>query len=166
MVNNTHMAQYIPPTDFVCVTGTWTEVAGQVAGTICKHKAATAETAVVTIPVQLPGNSVALQGSKLVSIEVDLEVLVADLTSITVTLNKVTRGADLAVATVAAVTQTQTPSAALLKVADQHKLVVTLTTPEWVNPSTTYYLLQLSCVAPASTTLDFLAAMANFTLRV
>ena len=105
--------------------------------------AATAETAVVTIPIEIPGNSVALQGAKLLSIEVDYEILVADLTSITAVLNKVTRGADLAVATVAA---------------------VTLTTPEW-DLSTTYYLLQLSCVAPASTTLDFLAAVANFTFR-
>ena len=164
MINNTHMSNYIPPTDFVCVTGTWTEAAGQVAGTICKHKAATAETAVVTIPIQLPGNSVALQGAKLTSIEVDYEILVADLTSITATLNKVTRGADTAVAVVSAVTQTQTPTAANAKVTDQHKLVITLTTPEWVNQNT-YYLLQLSCVAPATTTLDFLAAVANFTFR-
>ena len=164
MINNTHMSQYIPPTKFHYVTGTWTQAAGQVAGTIAVHKAATAETAVVTIPIEIPGNSVALQGAKLLSIEVDYEILVADLTSITAVLNKVTRGADLAVATVAAVTQTQVPTAALAKVTDQHKLVVTLTTPEW-DLSTTYYLLQLTCVAPASTTLDFLAAVANFTFR-
>jgi hypothetical protein len=165
MINNTHMSNYIPPSDFFCVTGTWTEVAGAVTGTICKHKAANAETAVVTIPIQLPGNSVNLQGAKLVSVEVDFEVLIADLTSIAVVLNKVTRGADLAVAVVSAVTQTCSPTAALAKVVDQHKLVVTLTTPEWVD-NDVYYLLQLSCVAPGTTTLDFLAAVANFTLRV
>jgi hypothetical protein len=165
MINNTHMSNFIPPSDFFCVTGTWTEAEGQVAGTVCKHKAATAETAVVTIPIQLPGNSVGLQGGKLLSVEVDFEVLIANLTSITAVLNKVTRGADLAVAVVSAVTQTQTPTAALAKVVDQHKLVVTLTTPEWVD-NDVYYLLQLTCVAPATTTLDFLAAVANFTLRV
>ena len=165
MINNTHAAQYIPPTKFHYVTGTWTQAAGQVAGTIAMHKAAAAETTVVTIPIEVPSNSVALQGAKLTSIEVDLEILVADCTSITTTLNKVTRGADTAVAVVAAVTQTQSPAAATLKVVDQRKLVVTLTTPEWANQNT-YYLLQLSCVCPATTQLDFLAAVANFTFRM
>ena len=165
MINNTHAAQYIPPTKFHYVTGTWTQAAGQVSGTIAMHKAAAAETTVVTIPVEVPSNSVALQGAKLTSIEVDFEILVADCTSITTTLNKVTRGVDTAVAVVAAVTQTQTPAAATLKVTDQRKLVVTLTTPEWANQNT-YYLLQLSLVCPATTQLDFLAAVANFTFRM
>jgi hypothetical protein len=165
MINNTHVSQFISPTDIVGVTGTWTEVAGQVAGTICKHKAAAAETTVVTIPITVPSNSVALQGAKLTSIEVDYEVLVADCTSITATLNKVTRGADLAVAVVTAVTFTQSPTAALSKVTDQHKLVVSLTTPAWVGNGE-YYLLQLSCVCAATTQLDFLGAVANYTLRM
>ena len=165
MINNTHAAQYIPPTRFHCVTGTWTEAAGQVAGTICRHKAASAETTTVTIPIEVPSNSIALQGAKLTSVEVDFEILVADCTSITTTLNKVTRGVDTAVAVVAAVTQTQSPAAATLKVTDQRKLVVTLTTPEWVNQNT-YYLLQLSLVCPATTQLDMLAAVANFTFRM
>lgn len=165
MINNTHVSQFIPPLDFMCVTGTWTEIAGQVTGTICKHKAAAAETTVVSIPILIPGNSVALQGAKLVSIEVDYEVLVADCTSITTVLNKVTRGADLAVAVVTQPTVTQSPTAALSKVTDQHKLVVTLSTPEWVSNGA-YYILQMTCVCPATTQLDFLGAVANYTLRV
>jgi hypothetical protein len=165
MIHNTHVAQYIPPTNFHCVTGTWTQAAGAVAGTIAFHKAAAAETAVVTIPIEIPSNSVGLQGSKLVSIEVDYQVLVADLTSITTVLNKVTRGAEGAVAVVTTPAVTQTPTAANAKVTNKHKLVVTLTTPEWADQNT-YYLLQLSCVAPATTTLDFLAAVANFTARM
>ena len=128
MINNTHVAQFIPPGEIWCVTGTWTDVAGQVAGTICRHKAAAADTSVVTIPIPILSNSVALQGAKLVSIEVDYEVLVADLTSIVAVLNKVTRGADTAVAVVAAVAQTAVPAAAPRVVTDQHKLIVTLTT--------------------------------------
>jgi len=164
MRNNLHVAQYIPPTKFHYVTGTWSQAAGQVAGTIAMHKAAAAETTVVTIPIEIPSNSVALQGSKLASIEVDYEILVADCTSVTATLNKVTRGADTAVAVVAAVTQTQTPAAANAKVTDQHKLIVTLTTPAFIA-NTEYYLLQLSFVCPATTQLDILGAVANFTAR-
>ena len=165
MINNTHAAQFIPATKFHYVTGTWTDAAGQVAGTIAKHKAATAETAVVTIPIEIPSNSVNLQGAKLLSIEVDYEVLVADLTSITAVLNKVTRGADTAVAVVAAVTITQAPTAASAKIVEQHKLVLTITTPFYLL-NTEYVLAALSCVAPGGTTLDFLGAVANFTLRL
>jgi hypothetical protein len=92
------------------------------------------------------------------------EVLVADLTSITATIKKITCGADTAVAVATAVTFTQAPTAANAKVTDQHKLVLTLDTPAWID-NDEYYLVALSCVAPATTQLDFLGAVANFTLR-
>jgi hypothetical protein len=164
MINNVHFSQYISPLNFHIVTGTWTQVAGQVAGTICLHKAAAAETSVVTVPVEAPSNSIALQGSKLLSVEIDFEVLVADLTSITATIKKISRGIEGAVAVATAVTFTQSPTAALAKAVEQHKLVLTLDTPAWID-NDEYYLVQLSCVAPATTTLDFLAAVANFVFR-
>ena len=165
MVHNTHFAQYIPPTVFHPVTGTFTWTAGQVAGTIAMHRAAADQTSVITIPITIPGNSVALQGAKLTSIEVDYENLVAEATSFTWTLNKVTRGADTAVAVVAAVTKTDAIAAADSHSVDQHKQVITITTPEWVD-NDVYYLLQISIVAGAGGgTQDFLGAVANFTLR-
>jgi len=164
MIHNTHFAQYIAPTDFHLVVGTWTMAAGAVAGTVALHKAAAAETTVVTIPITVPSNSIALQGAKLASIEIDYEILIADCTTVTTVLNKVTRGVDLSVAVVAAVTQTQSPTAALSKVTDQHKLVVTLTTPAFIL-NTEYYLLQMTLVCPGTTTLDFLGAVANFTFK-
>ncbi len=166
MVHNTHYAQYIPPTALHCVTGTFTDAAGQVAGTICKHRAAANETSVINIPIIIPSNSIALQGAKLESIEIDIENLVAECTSITPTLAKVTRGADTAVAVVSAVTVTYTPAAADIHSVDQHKVVVTLTTPEWVD-NDVYYLCVLTIVAGAGGgTNDILGAVANFTLRV
>ncbi len=165
MMHNTHFAQFIPPTCFHPVTGTFTWTAGQVAGTIAMHRAAANETSVITIPIIVPGNSVALQGAKLASIEIDYEVLTAEPTSITWTLNKVTRGAEGAVAVVAAVTKTDTVAAAAAKTVDQHKQTITITTPEWVD-NDVYYLLQCSLVAGAGGTVnEFLAAVANFTLR-
>jgi hypothetical protein len=81
-------------------------------------------------------------------------------------LNKVTRGADTAVAVVAAVAQTMNLVAATTAATvDQHKMIVTLTTPAWID-NDEYYLLQLSFVAAANTTLDVLGAVANFTLRI
>ena len=165
-VHDTHVSQYIPPTAFHCVTGTYTNAAGVIAGTIAKHRAAAASTGVVTIPIMIPGNSVALKGAKLVSIEVDYENKVGEADSFTWTLNKVTRGADTAVAVVAAVTKTNTIADADAKTVDQHKQVITVTTPAWID-NDEYYLLELSLVAGAGgNTAKFLGAVANYTLRL
>ena len=100
MIHDTAMSQFIPCSLFHFSTGTITDVAGQVAGTIVRHRAAANQTTLITIPVTVPSNSVALKGSYLKSIEIDYEILVAEPTSLTWTINKVTRGADGADATV------------------------------------------------------------------
>lgn len=164
-VHDTAMAQFIPPTMMHCVTGTWTWTAGAVSGTIAAHKAAAGETTVVTVPVTVPSNSVALKGSYVKSIEIDYNVGTADCTSCTFTLNKVTRTADTAALTVAAVTVTQDITAANAKTQGRHKVVVTLTTPVWLL-NTEYLLLNLSFVCAAGTVLDMLGAVANFTERI
>ena len=165
-VHDTAMSQYIPPTCFHPVTGTFTWVAGQVAGTIVMHRAAANETSVVTIPIVLPSNSVAGKGVLLKSIEVDYECQVGEPTSITWTLNKVTRGIEGAVASVSAITKTNAVADAAAKTVDQHKQVITITTPGYID-NDEYYLLQCSMVAGAgNNTTDFIAAVANYTLRV
>jgi hypothetical protein len=165
-VHDTAMSQYIPPTTFLCITGTWTEAAGAVAGTIAKHKAANAETSDVYIPITVPSNSAASKGAYLKSIEVDYEVAGANATSITASLNKVVRGADGADATVSNPTITQDLTAGTDAAdIDEHKLTVTLSTPVWID-NDHYYMLRLACVCAANTTLDMLAAVANYTLRV
>lgn len=165
MMHNTHFSQVIPPTAFHCVTGTYTQVAGAVTGTIAINRAAANSTAVITIPVAIPSNSVALQGAKLASIEIDYENFTAEPTSMTWTLNKVTRGADGAVAVVAAVTKTNTLSAAAGKTVDQHRETITITTPAWID-NDEYYLLELSMPSGAGgQTMHLLGAVANFTLK-
>jgi hypothetical protein len=150
----------------VCITGTWTEVAGQVAGTICKHKAATAETATVHIPILIPSNASALKGGMLKTIEVDYEVLIKVCTTVTATLRKITRGADGAVAVVSAPAITQDLTAATDAAdVDQHKLTITITTPEWTD-NDVEFKLEMAFVAQDTTQLDVLGAVANYTLRV
>jgi hypothetical protein len=165
-VHDTAMSQYIPPTAMHYVTGTWSDAAGQTAGTISKIKVANAETTVINIPITIPQNSVALKGGYLKSIEVDYEIRTAAATSITAALSKVVRGADGADATVTnpAVTQDLTAATDAADV-DEHKLTVTITTPFWIA-NTEYYLLKLTCVCAAGTVLEILGAVANFTLRV
>jgi hypothetical protein len=164
MINNTHFAQYIPPTAMHYVTGTWTDAAGAVTDTICRHKAAGAETAVVNVPIMIPSNSIALQGAKLTSIEFDYEQLLAGTTSTTAVLKKVTRGADGAVAVVSTPTITTSLDATAAKARYQRKQVVTLTTPEWVD-NDVYFLLQVTFVCGGTVTLDILSAVANFVFK-
>ena len=165
-VHDTAMSQYIPPNAWSYVTGTFTSAAGSVAGTIAINRAAANETSVVTIPILAPSNSVAQKGALLKSIEVDYELFTAEPTSITWTLNKVTRGADTAVAVVAAVTKSDTLAAAAAKTVDQHRQTITLTTPAYID-NDEYYLLEMSIVAGAGgNTAKFLGAVANYTLRL
>jgi hypothetical protein len=165
MMHNTHFSQYIPCTAMHYVTGTYTQVAGEVAGTIAINRAAHNSTALITIPIIVPSNSVALQGAKLASIEIDYEHFTAEPTSMTWTLNKVTRGADGAVAVVAAVTKTNTLSAADGKSVNEHKEVITITTPVWVD-NDEYFLLELSMPSGAGgQTFHMLGAVANFTFK-
>ena len=168
MIHNTHVSQYIPPTLFHCVTGTWTEVAGQVTDTICKHVAATDEVATVNIPVIIPSNAIGLQGAKLASIEIDYEILVAACDAVTAVVNKVTRGADGAVAVVASQSFSYDAghdSAAERYDVDQHRMTLTLDTPIWID-NDEYVLVELTFDKAATTTIDLLAAVANFTLRM
>jgi len=167
MRHNTHMTQFIPPGACHYVTGTWTDAAGQVAGTICKHCAATDETTVVNIPITIPSNSVALQGSKLTSIEIDFEILVAACDSMAAVVNKVSRGADGAVAVVAAQTftyDTGHDTAGERIDVDQHKMTLTISTPFFLD-NDEYVLVELTFNKAATTTLDILGAFANFVAR-
>jgi hypothetical protein len=165
-VHDTQMSQYLGPNTFHYVTGTWTQAAGAVADTIAMHRAAANETAVVNIPIMIPSNAAGYKGALLKSIEVDYELLVAGVTSFTPVLNKVTRGADTAVAVVSVPTITYLPAQSSCITQDQHKLVVTLTTPEWID-NDVYFLLELTIVAGAGgNTTDILGAVVNYTLRV
>jgi hypothetical protein len=161
------MTQYITPGEMHFVTGTWTDAAGQVAGTICKHVAAADESTVINIPIAIPSNSVDLQGSKVVSVEIDYEILVAACDAVDATINKVTRGADGAVAVVSAVTfdyDTGHDTAGERLDVDQHKMTLTLTTPEWLD-NDEYLLVVLTCNKAATTTMDILGAFVNFVAR-
>jgi hypothetical protein len=79
----------------------------------------------------------------------------------------VTRGADGAVAVVAAQTfdyETGHDTAAESYELDQHKMTLTLETPIWID-NDQYVLVELTLNKAATTTVDLLGAVANFTLR-
>jgi hypothetical protein len=173
VIHNTHFSQYIPPTLFHCVTGTWTLAAGVVTDTIVKKVNDANQTSTVNIPVLLPSNSIALQGAKLASVEIDYEITGAALEEVTAVFNKVTRGADGAVAVVAAQTFAYDlghDTAAERYDVDQHKMTLTLGTlaapvPVWVD-NDEYFLIELTVNQAGDTgVIEFLGAVANFTLK-
>jgi hypothetical protein len=168
-VHDTGMCEWVPPTALLCITGTWTEAAGQVAGTTCKHVAATDETSVVHIPIRIPQNSVAGKGSLLKSIEIDYEILTAACDAVDAVVRKVTRGANTAVAVVDDTTafsyDTGHDTAAERYAVDQHKMVLTLTTPVYLDNDEVWSVV-LTLNKAATTTIDVLGAMVNYTLRV
>ncbi len=168
-VNDTAMSLYVPPTLFHCVTGTWTEAAGQVAGTIVKTVDDVNQTSTVNIPIPVPSNSVALKGSLLKSIEIDFEVVTAAMEEVTAVVNKVTRGADTAVAVVAAQTFTYDAghdTAAKRYAVAKHKMTLTITTPFWVD-NDEYVLVELTVNQAGDTgVIELLGAVANFNKRL
>jgi hypothetical protein len=166
MIHDTHMSQYIPPTLFHFSTGTITYIAGQTAGTIVAHRAAANQTTLITIPILIPSNASALKGSYLKSIELDYEILTAEPTSLTWTINKVTRGADGVDASIATPAFTSDLAAATAKAVDEHKIIHTITTPFWID-NDEYVLLELALEAGGGgNTADFISAVANFTQRM
>lgn len=166
-VHDIHMSQVLPFKAFHYATGTWTDDAGQTAGTSCKHLAASAgQTSIVTIPIMIPQNAVALKGSWLRSVEVNYEITDAALTSLTASAKVVARGVEGAVAVPATLAVTQDLVAATDAAdVDTHKLTVTITTPQWIS-NTEYVLLVLTCVQPGVNELDIHNAVAHFTLRL
>jgi hypothetical protein len=165
-VHDTAMSQYIPPNLFHCVTGTWTDIAGQVAGTIARHKAAAAETATINIPLNIMSNSVAGKGSLLKSAYLDYEVRTDVLTSMTLSIVKVVRGPDTAVAVVSAPAGAQVlvPATTAGSV-NKHRDGFILTTPVFVDDDE-YYFLKAVAIATATCLLDLYSAVVYFTLRV
>ena len=168
-VHDLHMQQYVPPTMMHYITGTWAAAAGNVAHTIVMQKTAGAETSTVTIPLLVPGNENGGgndgKGSMINSVNVDYEILTAAATSITATMYKVAAGVDGAVAVATAIIVTQDLTAATDAAdVDQHRLTITVTTPEYIDDDD-YWFVELACICAGTTVLEFLGAQVNYTLR-
>jgi len=164
-MNNTHFCQFISPSQVYKTAGTWTPTLAS--NVLYDRRTAADASFTLYIPILVPGNSVALQGAKLSSIEVIYKVATAACDDFaTVELEKCTIAAAGAV-TGAAVTQTQDTghdTAAERKATGDHRMTVTITTPEWVD-NDVYYVLTLTVDAAAGTVFDLFGAIANFTLR-
>jgi hypothetical protein len=149
-------------------TAAWTLGAGQVSGSFVYKCDATDETANLWIPILLPSNSDANKGAKLMSIEVDYEIVAAACDAVTVNLYKMTRGADGADVTVTDVTGITFDAAHDTDDErddqDEHAMTVTLDTPDYIDNGD-YYYLKIAFDKAATSTVEVLAAFANYTFR-
>ena len=167
-VHDTHMSQFIFPSEFQHSAGTWTV---SEASNLMKSARSAADAAFTTlIPIPLPSNDSAKKGALLKSIDVYYAIGTAAADDFaTVELEKITLGPDDTAVTGAAVTttcDTGHDSAAERKaVDDDHVMTVTLSTPEWIDDAAAYFL-KLVVDAAATTVFTFFGARANYTLRV
>ena len=170
-VHDTAISQFIPPTVCHYVTGTYTDAAGSVAGTIIKNRAAADSNGVVTIPIVPLQNSVAQKGSFLKTIDVWYEVTGAalDANAVAAVINLFTlptTGAAFPAAVTQAFTyDTGNDAATERDDQDEHKMTLTLTTPFWMDDDS-LVLLELTVDSGASSVFKFHGARANYTLRL
>jgi broad specificity phosphatase PhoE len=95
----------------------------------------------------------------------DYELLDAVAVNITAVLHKVARGADTAVAVVTHPVITQDLAATVAAITqNQHRMVVTLTTPDWID-NDEYFLCEFSFEVGGVCVIDILGAFVNFTFR-
>jgi hypothetical protein len=167
-VHDTSMSQWIPPTAVFGDTAAWSLGAGQVSNSIVYKCDATDETANLFIPIPVPSNSAASKGAYLKSIEVDYEIVTAACDTVTPVIYKMTRGADgadVVVATPAFTYDAGHDTDDERDDLDEHKMTLTITTPFWLD-NDEYVWLAIAFDKAGTSTVEFLGAVANYTLRL
>jgi len=172
-VHDTHMSQWIAPNMCSFVTGTWTDAAGAVTGTVTKAKAAADETAVIYIPVSaaVPSNSSALKGSYITSIDIYWATTTAalDAAGATATIDRfvlpVNGAAFPALVAHTFTYDTGNDTAAETDDLDEHSMTLTITTPFWLDNDDVVQVRLTMDAAPTSV-IKFHGARVNYTLRL
>lgn len=168
-VHDTQVSQFLPPNICHFVTGTWTDAAGAVTGTIAKSRAAADASTVITIPVMIPSNAGAYKGAYIKSIDVYWEVLTAAVDALAAVINQAVlpaNGAAFAAVTALPFSyDTGHDTANERLTLDQHCMTLTLTTPIWIDDGDVI-LVEITIDAAATSAITFFGARANYTLRL
>ena len=169
-VNDTHMHEWIPPTLFHCVTGTWSDAAGAVGNTIVYKKSAANETSILTIPVELPMNDGQEKGAYLVSVDLYWSLLTGAYTTITAAINKWILPANgAAIGTIEALAfsyDTGHDTAGERNTMDEHVMTLTLTTPVWIEEDHVIQVQLTNVAGVGGGVFDFIGMRANYTYRL
>jgi hypothetical protein len=162
-----------PLGDAVGTVAAWAVGVSEVAGVYCYACDATAEVAHLFVHLRLPSHVVnsigALDaGFQLKTIEIDYNVKTAACAAVTVVINKVTRGANGAVAVVstpAFAYDANHDTAAKRYALAPHKMILTLSAPAWVRDDQ-FYVLDITIDKAATSIVQFLGAWVKGTLRL
>ena len=166
-VNDTDICQFIPPSMIAKSAGTWTPT---VSANLISDARSVADAAFsLIVPLNLPGSSIGLQGAKIESVKVWYKIGTAAADDFaTVEIDKVTLGANGAASSGAAITTTidaDSDTAAERITVDEHTMLVTLTTPVFLEDDVAYYLV-MTIDAAAATVFTLYGAQVNYTLRL
>lgn len=173
-VHDVAMAQFVPPTAFAYSAGTW---AMAVASNVWSlNRTAGDASFTIYMPVPIPSNSVALKGSKLLSVELMYSIATAaadDFVAATCALYKDTLQATAAsgsgtlntAAICTGTLDTGHDTAAELKAVDEHRLKWTLTTAVFIDNDEAYHL-EAVVDAAAGTVFKIFGGIVNYTFRL
>lgn len=173
-IHDTAVSQFIPPTAFGYSAGTWALAVASNVWSLDRTAADASFT--IYMPIPIPSNSVALKGSYLTSIEFMYSISGAagdDFAAATALLYKDTLSPTAAsgsgtintAAAHATTKDTGHDTDAELKAQDEHRLVMTVTTPEWADNDVAYHA-EFVVDGGAATVLKIFGGIANFTLRL
>ena len=168
-VHDTAMAQFIPPTAFGFSAGTWTV---KVASNVWSNDRTAADASfTVYMPIPIPSNSVAFKGCKIQSVEFLYSISTAaadDFAVATALLYLDTLAVTGTLDTAAAVTTTKDTGhdtdAECLAV-DEHRMVLTVTTPLWIDNDQAYHA-EFVVDAAATTVFKVFGGIVNYTFRI
>ncbi len=172
-VHDTHMSSWISPNMCSYITGTWTDAAGAVTGTVTKAKAAADETGVIYIPISaaVPSNSSALKGSYITSIDLYWATTTAalDAAGATALIDRfvlpINGAAFPALVAHTFTYDTGNDTAAETDDLDEHAMTLTITTPFWLDNDDVLQV-RLTLDAAATSVIKFHGARVNYTLRL
>lgn len=168
-VHDTHSSFFIPPNAFNYVTGTWADAAGAVANTFGKKASLGDNTATISIPATVMGNSSALKGFLLESIDVWFDITGAAVTALDALVYRQTLPADTASfgapSSLPFSYDTGHDTAAERDNLDQHKMTLTLTTPIWLDNDDAINV-EIIIDGATSSVVQFHGARLNGTIRL
>lgn len=165
-VHDTHMSALTTPAEVTPTVGTWAMAVASNIWTL--NKTAADNTSVLKIPLKLPGNASAFKGARLKSVDVWYSIATAACDAVSAALYKATLPAQagtLSAASVSTSYDTDHDAAAERYAVAQHKMTLTLTTPEWVDDDAEYFI-ELTVDAAATSVVKLQGARANYDLRV
>jgi hypothetical protein len=160
------MARWVDPATIQKSAGTWTRTYST--NKIYDRRTAADANFNLFVPINVPQNSSVLKGGKIASIDVYYNVTTAALDDFaTVELNKQSVSS-VGAHTAAAVTtsiDTGHDTAAERKATGEHKMTITITTPEYLDDDA-FYVLYMVCDAATTSVFDIVGVRVNYTLRV